>query len=143
MRHTGASSTAFAATAQAIAWFALSYRDLFQLSARVQRLAGMQAAMDEPPPQGITVARDGASAAVEGEDVALGLPGGRLLTRIAALRFAPGERWLVRGPSGCGKSTLLRAIAGLWPFQAGRIRLPGGRVVTGVVRDAQTVELAL
>ena len=118
--------TAFAATAQAIAWFALSYRDLFQLSARVQRLAGMQAAMDQPPPQGIAVAHDGASPAVEGEDVALGLPGGRLLTRIGALRFAPGERWLVRGPSGCGKSTLLRAIAGLWPFQQGRIRLPGG-----------------
>ena len=117
---------AFAATAQAVAWFALSYRDLFQLSARVQRLSGMQAAMDQPPPQGISVTRDGTSPAVEGEDVALGLPGGRLLSRIGALRFAPGERWLVRGPSGCGKSTLLRAIAGLWPFQQGRIRLPGG-----------------
>ncbi len=117
---------AFAATAQAVAWFALSYRDLFQLSARVQRLSGMQAAMDQPPPQGITVARDGPTRAVEGEDVALGLPGGRLLSRIGSMRFAPGERWLVRGPSGCGKSTLLRAIAGLWPFQQGRIRLPGG-----------------
>jgi putative ATP-binding cassette transporter len=117
---------AFAATAQAVAWFALSYRDLFQLSARVQRLSGMQAAMDAPPPEGITVSRDGASPAVEGEDVALGLPDRRLLSRIGAMRFAPGERWLVRGPSGCGKSTLLRAIAGLWPFQDGRIRLPGG-----------------
>ncbi len=117
---------AFAATAQAVAWFALSYRDLFQLSARVQRLSGMQAAMDAPAPQGITVSHDGSSPAVEGEDVALGLPDRRLLSRIGAMRFAPGERWLVRGPSGCGKSTLLRAIAGLWPFQDGRIRLPGG-----------------
>ena len=63
---------AFAATAQAVAWFALSYRDLFQLSARVQRLAGMQAAMAQPPAQGIAVSRDGSAAAVEGEDVGLG-----------------------------------------------------------------------
>lgn len=121
-----AAFAAFAATVQAVAWFALRYRDLFQLSARVQRLSGMQAAMDAPPPEGITVSRDGASPAVEGEDVALGLPERRLLSRIGAMRFAPGERWLVHGPSGCGKSTLLRAIAGLWPFQDGRIRLPGG-----------------
>jgi ABC-type uncharacterized transport system fused permease/ATPase subunit len=47
---------AFAATASAIAWFALSYRDLFQLSARVQRLSVMNAAMDQPPPAGIEVA---------------------------------------------------------------------------------------
>jgi putative ATP-binding cassette transporter len=117
---------AFAATAQAIAWFALSYRDLFQLSARVQRLSGMQLAMEKAPPQGITVVNDPNSTAVEGDDVALGLPNGQLLSRVGALRFAPGERWLVRGPSGCGKSTLLRAIAGLWPFQSGRIRFPGG-----------------
>lgn len=117
---------AFAATAHAVAWFALSYRDLFQLSARVQRLSGMQQAMAQTPPQGIHVNEDGGSTAVEGEHIALGLPNGRLLSRIDALRFAPGERWLVRGPSGCGKSTLLRAIAGLWPFHSGRIRLPGG-----------------
>ena len=27
--------------------------------------------------------------------------------------------------------------------ESARVKLPGGRVVTGVVRDAQTVELAL
>jgi vitamin B12/bleomycin/antimicrobial peptide transport system ATP-binding/permease protein len=116
---------AFAATAQAVAWFALSYRDLFQLSARVQRLSGMQAAMSMPPAAGIAVSHDAAAGAVEGEAVSLGLPGGHVLSHVDALRFGPGERWLVRGPSGCGKSTLLRAIAGLWPFQQGRIRLPG------------------
>ena len=30
---------------------------------------------------------------------------------------------LITGPSGSGKSTLLRAIAGLWPFGRGRIRV--------------------
>ena len=31
---------------------------------------------------------------------------------------------LVSGPSGAGKSTLLRAIAGIWPYGAGRILRP-------------------
>ena len=115
---------AFAATSGAIAWLALSYRDLFQLSARVQRLSVMNAAMDRPPPAGIEVHRHADSALVQGHGLRLGVPGGRLLTLIEHLSFAPGERWLVRGPSGCGKSTLLRAIAGLWPFSQGRISLP-------------------
>ena len=33
---------------------------------------------------------------------------------------------LLRGPSGRGKSTLFRAIAGIWPFGSGKVRLPAG-----------------
>jgi putative ATP-binding cassette transporter len=36
---------------------------------------------------------------------------------------------LIIGPTGSGKSTLLRAIAGLWPFGRGRIRLAEGTVL--------------
>jgi thiamine transport system ATP-binding protein len=38
------------------------------------------------------------------------------------LDVAPAETVVVLGPSGCGKSTLLRAIAGLEPLAAGRVR---------------------
>jgi vitamin B12/bleomycin/antimicrobial peptide transport system ATP-binding/permease protein len=31
---------------------------------------------------------------------------------------------VIQGPSGSGKTTLFRAIAGIWPFGRGRIRLP-------------------
>ena len=37
-----------------------------------------------------------------------------------------GERALVTGPSGCGKSTFFRAIAGLWPFGTGTVKVPRG-----------------
>ncbi len=33
---------------------------------------------------------------------------------------------LVTGPSGAGKSTLFRALAGIWPYWQGRIRVPQG-----------------
>lgn len=117
--------SAFAETAAAIAWFARSYSDLFQLSAVVQRLSGMNTAMDTPVPAGIDFDGASASPAVEGRNVALALPDGKVLTRVDKLNFDPGERWLIRGPSGTGKSTLLRAIAGLWPFGQGEINLPG------------------
>jgi thiamine transport system ATP-binding protein len=42
-----------------------------------------------------------------------------------------GEIVTLLGPSGCGKSTILRAIAGLVPVDAGRVRI-GGDDVAGV-----------
>ncbi|MGA8656686.1 MAG: ATP-binding cassette domain-containing protein [Chthoniobacterales bacterium] len=36
---------------------------------------------------------------------------------------------LVTGPAGAGKSTLLRAIAGIWPFGRGEIRLGERRIL--------------
>ena len=34
------------------------------------------------------------------------------------------ESALITGPSGSGKSTLFRAIAGIWPFGSGQVRVP-------------------
>jgi putative ATP-binding cassette transporter len=116
---------AFAATSAAIAWFALSYRNLFQLSARVQRLTALNDAMSQTQQSGIAVHANAGNNSIETRDLVLGLPNGQVLTHIPDLSIEPGQRWLVRGPSGSGKSTLLRTMAGLWPFGAGEIRMPG------------------
>ena len=51
-------------------------------------------------------------------------PNGTVLVRRADAVIRAGERVLIQGESGTGKSTLFRAMAGAWPWGAGRIRLP-------------------
>ena len=60
------------------------------------------------------------------EDVDLFLPDGRRIIETKHLVLASGESVALSGPSGSGKSTLFRAIAGIWPYGDGRIRIPEG-----------------
>ncbi|ODN42323.1 ABC transporter ATP-binding protein/permease [Piscirickettsia litoralis] len=45
------------------------------------------------------------------------------------VRFEPGKDYLIKGPSGVGKSTFIKALAGIWPFVSGVVRLPEGKKV--------------
>jgi len=58
--------------------------------------------------------------------VRLELPQGEPLLESARVELKPGEDVLVTGASGSGKSTLFRALAGIWPYWKGKIRLPRG-----------------
>ena len=62
----------------------------------------------------------------------------------APLAFAPGAQVRVSGQGGgFSISATGQALTAGMVGESARVKLPGGRVVTGVVRDAQTVELAL
>jgi putative ATP-binding cassette transporter len=63
---------------------------------------------------------------IEVDTLDLNLPDGRSLRNDISLAANPGQSLLITGASGLGKSTLLRAIAGLWPFGRGRIRVGDG-----------------
>lgn len=52
------------------------------------------------------------------------LSDGRVVIQEATVEIGHGERVLIVGESGAGKSTLFRAVAGLWPWGSGTIRLP-------------------
>jgi putative ATP-binding cassette transporter len=64
------------------------------------------------------------------QDLSVRLRNGRIMIQGAEAVVPQGSKVLVKGDSGSGKSTLIRAIAGLWPWGAGRILLPEGAKVT-------------
>jgi len=63
------------------------------------------------------------------EDLIAGYEPGLPIVNGASIHAEKGEIVAVLGPNGAGKSTLLKAIAGLTPISAGRVRL-GARDIT-------------
>ncbi|HTV89432.1 MAG TPA: ABC transporter ATP-binding protein/permease [Stellaceae bacterium] len=121
-------SSAFGQVQDSLSFIVNSYTDIAEYQSVVERLEGFRSKVDDitdqrQQPQPIAVARGGEGVAVHGLDLAL--PSGQLLREDIALAARPGQPLLVTGPSGSGKSTLLRAIAGLWPFGRGEVRVGG------------------
>jgi putative ATP-binding cassette transporter len=131
-----------------LAYVITSYNDIANWAAVLHRLASFRDRVDEihaamKAPQPITIERAGEGVAVA--DLALALPDGKPLRQGLNFEVAPGQALLIQGPTGTGKSTVLRAIAGLWPFGRGHIRLDPGRafflpqksyIPLGSLRDA-------
>ncbi|MFG1339984.1 type I secretion system permease/ATPase [Xanthobacter autotrophicus] len=68
------------------------------------------------------------SATLEVRALALVPPGGnRRVLREVSFSLKAGQGLAIVGPSASGKSSLARALAGVWPAQAGEIRLDGAR----------------
>jgi vitamin B12/bleomycin/antimicrobial peptide transport system ATP-binding/permease protein len=123
-------SSAFNQVQDSLSFIITSYTEIAEYQAVVQRLSGFRKKMDEIAaerrvPQPIEIERGGSG--VEIEELDLNLPDGRVLQPSISLAASPNEALLITGASGLGKSTLLRAIAGLWPFGRGRIRVEDGR----------------
>jgi putative ATP-binding cassette transporter len=122
-------ASAFRQVQESLSFIITSYTEIAEYQAVVQRLAGFREKMNEiaaerRAPQSIEIERGGIG--VEIETLDLNLPDGGVLRPDIALSATPAKPLLITGPSGAGKSTLLRAIAGLWPFGRGRIRVADG-----------------
>jgi putative ATP-binding cassette transporter len=118
---------AFGQVQQALSFVVNAYPDIAQWRAVVERLVGFQTSMDKVrvagPAAGIRlVASPDENLAFD--RVTLRLPDGRPLLAGVTLALSPGDTALITGPSGAGKSTLFRAVAGLWRFGDGIIRVP-------------------
>jgi putative ATP-binding cassette transporter len=125
-------ASAFGQVQDSLSFIVNSYTEIAQYQAVVQRLSGFSGRMEEivaqcQAPQSIAIEHGGDG--LEVETLQLDLPDGRLLRDQVALRANSGDAVLVTGPSGAGKSTLLRAVAGLWPFGRGRIRVGDGNAL--------------
>jgi putative ATP-binding cassette transporter len=124
--------SAFSQVQEALSFIVSSYTSIAEYRAIVERLAGFHGrltaiAASREHEQPIAVDRGGAGVEVGALD--LDLPDGIALQRAVALSGGAENSVLITGPTGSGKSTLLRAIAGLWPFGRGRIRLAEGTVL--------------
>jgi len=122
--------SAFGQVQEALSFIISSYTEIAEYQSVVRRLSGFQErlneiAADREVPQPIEIEHHGPGVEVDMLD--LNLPDGQLLRPNISLAASPGESLLITGASGLGKSTLMRAIAGLWPFGRGRIRVTDGR----------------
>jgi putative ATP-binding cassette transporter len=124
---------AFARVEGALTFFVNYYTSLADFKSVVDRLTSFEAAIDRATalgsegPTHIVSISPATKVALEGVNVAL--PDGRNIAAAEQLDLEAGQSVLLAGPSGSGKSTLFRAIAGIWPFGTGRIRVPDGAQV--------------
>jgi len=137
---------AFGQVQQALSFFIDNYSTVAELRAVMDRLQGLQANIDHKPEGAIEVTAEAGRGDVAALDLTLCLPNGQALLADATLMLPRGKSTLITGASGSGKSTLFRALAGIWPFGRGQVRVPAGARVLflpqkpyipiGTLRDA-------
>jgi putative ATP-binding cassette transporter len=119
-------ASAFGQVQSALSFFIDNYTSLAELRAVMDRLKGLQKATDDKPTTAIDVTPQPGQSGVATETLTLALPTGQALLEDLDLPLKKGQSVLVRGASGTGKSTLFRALAGIWPFGKGHVRVPEG-----------------
>jgi len=117
---------AFGQVQSALSFFIDNYTNVAELRAVMDRLKGLQIAIEQKPPENITVGAEAGRSAVGTSGLDLALPTGQTLLKDLNLTLPKGAWTLISGSSGSGKSTLFRALAGIWPFGQGRVLIPAG-----------------
>jgi putative ATP-binding cassette transporter len=120
-------ASAFSRVSEAMTFFVNYYTYLAGFKSVVDRLSSFDAAIEQAQALSNAGPARGAAAGTSDvilEDVDLRLPGGRLILATKSMTLRARESAVLTGPSGSGKSTLFRAIGGIWPFGAGRVRSP-------------------
>jgi putative ATP-binding cassette transporter len=139
-------ASAFSQVQTALSFFIDNYATLAELRAVMDRLTGLQTNIDHKQETAIDVAPESGRTDVAALDLTIGLPNGQPLLEDTNLVLPHGRSTLITGASGSGKSTLFRALAGIWPFGRGHVRVPAGARVLflpqkpyipiGTLRDA-------
>src|ERR1700732_1281609 len=120
---------AFSFVQNALSFIINSYADIAAWQAVTERLGGFEERLQaihqgRQAPRQIVFRRGNFGVALK--DLDIDMPDGRPLLRGVGFTPARGGAVLIAGASGAGKSTLLRAIAGIWPYGRGEIRVGKG-----------------
>ena len=119
-----AGQQAFGELGMQLGYFVRSYQLIGQQVSYFNRIKGLDDALDDMRPAGITVgAGTAAGVVLSTRELALHRPDGVTLVTIGDWSIRQGERWALRGASGTGKSTLVRALAGVWPDGSGSVAM--------------------
>jgi putative ATP-binding cassette transporter len=119
---------AFNQVQTSLRWFVDQFPAIADWRATLHRVSAFKAAIDKVDAIDNTtdtiklVRHPDGKLAFDGVSVLLS--DGRVVISEATVEVQPGDRVLIIGESGAGKSTLFRALAGLWPWGSGVIRLP-------------------
>ena len=122
-------ANAFAYVHNSLSFIINAYGDIANWQAVTQRLSGFEERLEDAHESAGTkrqIAFQRGDSGITVEDLSLDLPDGRSLVCGIKFNVDAGSSLLIRGPAGAGKSVLLRAIAGIWPFGSGQVRMGPG-----------------
>jgi vitamin B12/bleomycin/antimicrobial peptide transport system ATP-binding/permease protein len=121
---------AFSAVQGALIWFVDNSVKLVDWYASARRIVELTDALDDidvgtvmEDETHITMGQSD-DGAIHIERLSVADSAGRAVINDASIRIERGEKVMLTGESGSGKSILIRALAGLWPWGSGVIRLP-------------------
>ena len=124
------SAAAFVQVQVALNWLVDNYARIAEWLASTRRVTGLwtafsdlDASVGNVEDERITI-EDSADANIHLDGLSVAQHDGRLMIDEADTTIVAGQKVLLMGESGTGKSTLIRAIAGLWPWGSGSVRLP-------------------
>ena len=125
-------ASAFGQVQGALSWFVGAYASLASWRATVERLTSFHRAIEQAhkdAAQTALAAGPGPGEALRLSHLTLKLPNGETLMAGVDLTITARHSVVITGRTGSGKSTLFRAMAGIWPFAAGKVEWPAGRAL--------------
>lgn len=131
---------AFYQVQQSLRWYVDRFPILAEWRATLHRVLSYHSALTKADTlgrdHGLITYSDHPEGKISIDELSVLAPNGRIGVTKRHLQIEPGERVLIAGVPKQGKSTFFRALAQLWPWGAGEIRLPPPGTVMFVPQQA-------
>jgi putative ATP-binding cassette transporter len=126
-------SGAFIQVQSSLRWFVDNFSTIADWRATLLRVASFRRAVIDTDELHDVESRiafvEGEPGKISIDDLEISSPAGATMLKEKKIEIKAGERVLIVGETGTGKTLLFRALAGLWPWGAGRVAHPKGEVL--------------